>query len=263
MSRVNKRERSGATKGDNDTKNTASAKIQNAVGDSKRRVGMIVLDDDNEDECSATEEVKEGSATKKSKVEHGGRNIVDLTEEDEEEDMVNNKKHCISKSAGAKMGVSSKTTSTSSKASSISSSAATLKTSAAVSSTAAAVWKATARTSAPRGRCKGLNGWSITKSEGWLLVDGSHAEALTDDLQESIRLQKRMSVDQIAELNKEVVAGVQYVNKLVHKTFSRKSAVFGTVVAFLPSVLNDNEGQLWHVVFNDSDEEDWDLNEVQ
>jgi hypothetical protein len=117
----------------------------------------------------------------------------------------------------------------------------------------------------PRGKGRGINGWSIFRSEGWLLVDTADPAALEVEVEETLRY---MDVDvgvtdeTASAVRQEAAAGAQFVHKKVMKTFHRVLAD-GWVVGFLPNSLNEGEGELWHVVFRDGDEEDWSADEVR
>lgn len=121
---------------------------------------------------------------------------------------------------------------------------------------------------APRGRAKGYNGWSIFRSEGWLLVNSADAVPHASDVQEILQAQKtslgaaRCTTEFVTAVTREAASGAKYVNRTICKTFKRTGKLRGEIVAYLPPSLNDGE-ELWHVVFSDLDEEDWDADEVK
>lgn len=78
----------------------------------------------------------------------------------------------------------------------------------------------------------GINGWSIFHSEGWTLAP----------------------MDRLP--------GSEHIGKAVLKRFRNAQCVDGDVVAFLPAAANEGMS-LWHVVWSDGDEEDWDDTEVR
>jgi len=82
------------------------------------------------------------------------------------------------------------------------------------------------------GRTKnGINGWSIFHSEGWTLTP-------TDRL-----------------------PGSEHIGRVVRKRFKNAVYMDGDVVAFLSAAANEGVS-LWHIVWSDGDEEDWDDAEV-
>lgn len=93
---------------------------------------------------------------------------------------------------------------------------------------------------APMGKGKGINGWSIFEHEGWLI--GSTAAAAAAATTPSLPLP-------------------HYLHSKVRKTFKR-TTLNGTIVAYLAAAVNDGM-DLWHVVYCDGDEEDWELHEVR
>lgn len=108
----------------------------------------------------------------------------------------------------------------------------------------------------------GINGWSIFETEGWVLVDNSDHTALERAVRDALEaMEGEVSEETASEAMREASAGARFVNRRVQKTF-RRTVAEGWVVAYLPNVLNDGEGELWHVVFQDGDEEDWSEDEV-
>lgn len=120
---------------------------------------------------------------------------------------------------------------------------------------------------APRGKAKGYKGWSIFRSEGWLLASSSDKEAHSQDLQDVLHAEKAKlgpsgyTTEFVAAVTQEAAQGAKHVNQTIAKTFKRAGKLRGEIVAYLPATLNDGE-ELWHVVFSDLDEEDWDADEV-
>ena len=90
----------------------------------------------------------------------------------------------------------------------------------------------TVRRSPAHGTTKdGINGWSIFHSEGWTLAP----------------------MDRLP--------GSEHIGKAVLKRFRNAQCVDGDVVAFLSAAANEGV-PLWHIVWSDGDEEDWDDVEV-
>lgn len=77
----------------------------------------------------------------------------------------------------------------------------------------------------------GINGWGIFLSEGWTLAPSDR------------------------------LPGSEHIGKVVLKKFKNAQCVDGDVVAFLSAAANEGVS-LWHVVWSDGDEEDWDDVEV-
>ena len=116
---------------------------------------------------------------------------------------------------------------------------------------------------APIGLNDGLNGWAIYASEGWITQDASDSEKLSAAVGRALVATNATVTEKLtAEATKEALHGAKYISNKVMKTFKRLK-VTGWVVAYLPNCLNDGEGELWHVVFSDRDEEDWDFDEVK
>lgn len=114
----------------------------------------------------------------------------------------------------------------------------------------------------PRGKGRGVNGWSIFLLEGWIMVDASDPAVLEAKVSEALdSVDMEVTAEVAAVTRKEAAIGAVSVHKRVMRTFHRE-LMMGWVVGYLPDSLNEGEGELWHVVFSDGDEEDWSADEV-
>ena len=130
----------------------------------------------------------------------------------------------------------------------------------------------------------GINGWSITRDEGWILLNptsdtsdftievieaAAHQEDLrsgtvpdTPDPDTSNRSGVSPDAVRMEKIIQQATKGAVHNGQYVRKKFRYNRYTNGVIVGYLPAVLNE-EQELWHVVFTDGDEEDLDLKEVR
>ena len=136
----------------------------------------------------------------------------------------------------------------------------------------------------PGTNTSGINGWSITRDEGWILLNpttdtsdftmevieaAAHQEDLrsgtvpdTPDPEKSNRSGASPDADRMEKIIQQATEGAVHNGQYVRKKFRYNRYTNGVIVGYLPAVLNE-EQEMWHVVFTDGDEEDWDLKEVR
>ncbi len=132
----------------------------------------------------------------------------------------------------------------------------------------------------------GINGWSIQRDEGWILLNptkdssdfatevieaAAHQEDLrsgtvpdtpeTPDPDSSNRSGASPDAVRMEKIIQQATIGAVHNGEYVRKKFRYNRRTNGVIVGFLPAVLNEDQ-ELWHVVFTDGDEEDWDQKEV-
>jgi hypothetical protein len=135
-----------------------------------------------------------------------------------------------------------------------------------------------------KGTKSGINGWSIFYEEGWILplhypfakthspplpstsasIDADAATTLVPTTSSTAHFNSCLKPPVQSAPPPPPSNSLRYLRALVCKYFGpkrRKVPVMGTIVAHLPAACNDGEA-LWHVVYADGDEEDWEEDEV-